>query len=453
MKTNFYFLSIVMFFLTGAGLSAQTYNEHDLAKVKAFMEQSAGGKRNIDILWDQAPATLDADGSNWVTGVAGYVKWNGDRLVRIEAKYKDLNGKLDLEGCTGLTDVHLRNNKLTEVNLKGCTNLGMLYVCLNQIAKINLEGCYNIREIAASSNQYTTIDLSNRAKLTKLYIPNNKLTSVNVKGCTNLNALTFTKGNVASIDLSDCVNLTVLTCYGNKLTSLDLSKSPKLKTLTINHKDASGSYVNPIKSLNISGCQQLETYGFIKALPDLETLNISNCGLSSLDLSLNKKLKELEAGGQLFALDQQEAKNGKLELKPLPLEGITVVPSDEGIFENGLILWDKLTTETGKFSYDFSTPLPAGVNGTPLSGTVRVPWLNTGIPVANITIKDDATEIYSADGVLYIRSDKQQSIRIFNIGGQIIRQVSLATEATFSLPKGIYVVQLGDNITQKVIVR
>lgn len=453
MKTNLYFLFIILFILPGAELSAQTYNEHDLAKVKAFMEQSAGGKRNIDILWEQAPATLESDGSNWVAGIADYVKWSGDRLKQIDAKYKDLNGKLDLEGCTELTDVYLRNNKLTDVNLKGCTNLGMLYVCLNQIANMNLEDCYHIREIAASSNRYTTIDLSNRTKLTKLYIPNNKLTSVNVKGCTNLNALTFTKGNVSAIDLSDCINLTVLTCYGNQISSLDLSKNPKIKTLTINHQDASGTYSNPIKNLNIKGCQQLETYDFIQALADLEKLDISNCGLSHVDLSFNKKLKELEAGGQLLSVEQQEAKNGKLELKPLALEGITVLPADKGVFEKGVITWNNLPAGTGKYTYDFSTPLPSGITGTPLSGTVSVPWLNTDTPVANIDVKDSATEIYAANGILHIRSKRQQSIRIFNITGQAVQQAALITEAAFSLPKGIYIVQLGDNTTHKVILR
>lgn len=454
MKTNFYALLIALFLLPGFSLAAQTYNEHDLSKLKTFMEQASGGKRNIDLLWDEAPAELSTDGSNWVSGLGEHVKWRDGRLTEIEGKYKNLSGVIDFEDCTELTAIYLRNNNFKSVNVKGCAKLTMLYVCVNQLASVNLEGCKSLQEIAASSNRYTTIDVSNKTKLTKLYIPNNSLTSLNLKGCVALKALTFTKkGNVANLDLSDCSELITLVCYGNNIKSLDLSKNPKIKTLTLTETDATGTYTNSLTSLNISGCQQLESYDFISSFPDLQTLNVSNCGLKTLDLDKNPKITNLEAGGQQLVREKQEVDDSKLQLEVSTDGGLIITPSDGGVFENGLITWSNLPSGAGKYTFDFTTELPAGVTGTPFGGTVSVPWFNDGIPVSNMEVKDNSTVIYAFNGILYIRTDTPQAIRVFNLMGQLVKQAASATDASFYLPKGIYLVQLGSSTVQKIIVR
>lgn len=454
MKKNLYTLFIAVFLFPCLSLSAQTYNEHDLLKLKAFMEQASGDKRNIDILWAEAPEELKADGSNWLSGLGGVIQWTNGRLTQIDGRRKNLSGVIDFENCTGLVNVILLNNNFRSVNVKGCTALSELYVCVNQLETINIEGCHNIKKISASSNLFTLIDVANKSKLETLYLPNSRLTSLNVKGCTALRELTFTKkGSVANLDLSDCTNLTKLICYGNKIESLDLSKNVKLKILTLAETDGSGSYTNPLKSLNISGCKQLESYDFIASFPSLETLNISNCGLSSIDLSKNTKLTKLEAGGQLLTVEKHDVSDSELKLPVLPINGIMVTPSDHGVFEGGVITWSNLPSGEGQYTYNFTTELPAGVTGTPFGGTVSVPWYNHGTPVSNIEVTDNDGVVYTTDGVLYVRTEIPQAVRVFNLMGQLLKQSASVTDASFYLPKGIYIVQLGNETVTKIIVR
>lgn len=445
MEKKFYSLLITLF-ITSAVI-AQTYNTNDIARIKEFMEQTSGGKRNIERLWAGAPATLNADGSNWASNISQYVQWNNDRLQKVEIKGLGVGGKLDLSNCTSLSYVYLNNNSLTEVNFKGCSSLANLYLCINQIAKINLEDCYNIKEMTASSNQYTTIDVSNRKNLTRLYLPNNvKLESVNVKGCTKLSSLTFTKGNVASVDLGDCQSLSKFECYGNKISALDLSKNPKLKTLVI----TSGTYTNPITSINVSGCKELESYDF-SSYSNLQSLNVSNCGLSTINLSKYKKLTSLEAGGQQLSIEEQKAVNNKINVKVLNYAGVIVTPSDNGVEENGIITWS-VPGGYGKYSYDFTSALPTGVSGTPFGGTVSVPWYNSN-PVSTIEVNNMPYKLYTNNGRLFIQSETPQAVRVYSLTGQLIKQAAAISETSFTLDNGIYIVQLGNKTVRKVIVR
>lgn len=451
MKTKFYIQLLIFFFLPASFVFSQTYNEHDLAKLKFFMEQSADGKRNIDLLWADAPTTLDEDGANWVPDLKGIVRWNKEgRLKYIAGKYKDLNGKIDFSDCLGLEEVYLRNNNFTELNLDGCTALTMLYVCMNQIASINIKGCYNIKGLSASSNKYTTFDVSNRKNLKTIYIPNNKLNSINVKGCSALTSLVFTKGYVTSVDLKDCPNLTTLECYGNKITSLDLSKNINLKTLTIYSKSALGTFTNPLKSLNISGCSQLSSYDF-SIFSDLEELNISNCGLSSIDLTKYPNLKKLDAGSQKLSLESLTAEAGAIKVPVLDQTDLLVTPSNGGLFSDGYVSWTNLPQGNGTYNYGFTTSLPEGVTGIPFSGIVSVPWTNN-VSVANQEVGASVSTFSVSNGILHINMPVAQTVRVYTLSGQIVKQTTSLSEVQLSLNKGIYIVQLGNGVTRKVAV-
>lgn len=452
MKKNLYTLLIALFSLPGFCLTAQTYNKHDLAKLKTFVEQSANGKRNIDLLWNNAPETLNEDGGNWLPALDSLliVKWNeqGD-LARLDAPYKNLSGIADFEDCKSLKILYLRNNNFTAASVKGCSKLEGFYMCVNQLNSINLEGCDKLEYLSASWNKFETINVRNKSKLKAIYVPTHNLTSLDLRGCAALTQLSVMRGNIANLDLSVCPNLTTLECQGNPIKSLDLSKNPKIKKLVLNE----GSSITPLTSLNISGCQLLNSYAFIGLLPDLESLNISNCGLSSINLSKNKKISKLEAGGQQLAVEEQDVADSELKLKVLELADITVVPSDKGVFENGVITWKNLASGEGVYTYDFTTELPSGVTGTPFGGTVFVPWYNHGIPVSNVEVKDNSIVVYSANGVLYIRTEMPQTLRVFNLMGQLVKQSASVTDASYNLSNGIYIVQLGNNTIRKVIVR
>lgn len=450
---HFYTLFIALFFLSGTYLNAQTYNEHDISRLKAFVEQSENGRRNIDILFDGAPEELAKDGSNWVGNITekDIVRWSNGRLTYISAKYKDLVGMADFSDCTELKEVYLRNNKLTGVNVGGCVKLEMLFICLNQISELNIDNCYNIKQVAGSGNNYTSFDISNRKQLTYLFLPANyTLSSINVKGCTKLNSFVFRRSKVSSIDLSDCVNLTELEVQGNPLKSLDLSKNTKLKSLIL--KDESPLFSNSPKSLNISGCKQLAPYSFIHTVPELQELNISNCGLNGFDLSKHTSLKKLEAGDQQLAVAEQNVNRGQIKLQVAVNNSVTITPSNNGSLKNDTIIWSNVPSGNGTYSYNFRGTLPEGVSGTPFSGTVSVPWYNSS-PVSNMVIDQHSPVIYTNNGALYVQTPTPLSVKIISLTGQVVQYAAPTTNASFPLAKGIYIVQLGNNTAHKVIVR
>lgn len=451
MKNKFYTLFITLFLISGINLHAQTYNAHDLSRLKNFLEQSSGGKRNIDLLWAEAPETLSKDGSNWVEGVSNYFSWSGERLQSINARKIGLNGKLDFSECAGLNSIDLYASNLTSLNLKGCTSLKDLSVCINQIDEFNIDGCDNIETLSAASNQFKTFDASNKKKLRRLHLQNNKFTEINVKGCSKLEYLMFTKGFVTKLDLSDSPLLNELKCFGNKISSLDLSKNPELKKLELSATDAGGSYTNPLTSLNISGCQKLESYDFISSFTGLQSLNVSNCGLKALDLSKNTKLTQLEAGNQQLTAEKQEAVKGEIKLAPFN-KSFAITPSDKGTYADGIITWSNVPFGDGTFNYGFAAELPSGAAGTPLSGTVSVAWHNNN-PVSNLVVEENAPRIYSSNGTLYVESEIPNTVRVYNLTGQVVKQTGPVTAVSVSLSKGIYIVQLGNNTIKKVIVR
>ena len=445
---HFYFLLTLMFLLSGTNAVAKSYNTHDLAKVKTLLEQkAANGKRNIDVLWGEgAPATLSADGSNWVGGLDRFFKWDSQgRLtgiyiqwgghwreqsgakVQISNNYTRLGGGLDLSGCTALEDIYARNNNFTNVNASGCVRLKMVYICLNQIASVNLEGADRIEQIAMSTNKYTTLDVSNRKNLVKLFIPHNpSLTSLNISGCTSLldydAIMTYT--SLVSLNVSNC-NLNVLNLSGNT---------------------------------------------------NLETLDCSGNNLHSLNISKNTKLKTLNAGNQTVIISDANGReivlnNGEtLTLPVFALSGINVTPSGDGVVDGGNVIWRNIST-SGNYSYEFETTLANGLTGTPLSGKATIGAINKGNtigeggtppsgggcepdsvdPTANEVV--EAYTVYANNGQLYVQLPAPAVVRIHSIIGQVVAQTAKVNEATVALPKGIYFVSIGNSEAKKVVIR
>jgi Leucine-rich repeat (LRR) protein len=446
---HFYILLTLTLLLSGTNAVAKNYNAHDLAKVKALLEQKAtNSSRNIDILWGAgAPTTLSADGSNWVDGLNKFFTWNSEgRLtyvyilfgghwveesgvkVRIDNNYPRLGGgTLDLSGCTALKEVWARNNNFTSLNLSNCANLEQIWICLNQIKTINIEGSNKIARFHMSGNGFASLDISNRKELRTLYIPNNSLVSLNISGCQMLFGATY---------------------------------------------DAIMTYTTLV-SLNVSNCN-LDVLNLSENI-NLETLDCSGNNLHSLDISKNTKLKTLNAGDQTVIISDNGREvvlnNGEtLTLPVLGLSGITVTPSGDGVVNGNNVIWRNVST-TGSYHYEFETSLPSRVTGTPLSGKATIGAVNKGNtigeggtppsgggcePDSGSSTANEVVEVhtvYASNGQLYVQLSAPAVVRVHSIIGQVVAQTAKVTETTVALPKGIYFVSIGNSEAKKVVVR
>lgn len=152
----------------------------------------------------------------------------------------------------------------------------------------------------------------------------------------------FEADNVVGIDVSDMnpavsslsginafVNLETLKCSGNEITSIDLSANKNVKTV-IAGNNRLRTIVLPasVTNLDVSGNKLTQIYQDTRqGLPSLETCNVSNNSLMSLNLSTSSALKTLdcscnelkalnaEAWGNLESLDCSGNKLTELNLK------------------------------------------------------------------------------------------------------------------------------------------
>ena len=221
----------------------------------------------------------DTDGDNWkcnnnwlsdkpVTDWYGVGKSQDSGLYTIELPWNNLNGTIDLSGCTELDRLECNENQLTSLNVSGCTALEYLYCHQNQLTSLDVSGCKNLVWFYCHNNQLTSLDVSGCTALDDHFsFSGNQFTSLDVSGCTALTCLICNDYQLTSLNVSGCTALKKLECAGNQLTSLDVSSCTALGYL--------GCYKNQLTSLNVSGCTALITLWCERN--KLTSLDVSSC--------------------------------------------------------------------------------------------------------------------------------------------------------------------------------
>lgn len=162
-----------------------------------------------------------------------------------------------------------------------------------------LEAFTNITSIRAGFNgALTSIDISQNRAITKLEIENSGLSFLDVTKNTKLTVITAYGNDITAIDLSQNTRLRDLWISGNQLTSLDLSQNDALRTVRI--WDNNISSFTPSLSAGYSELSYGEnpfaaSFDFTPYASTLFTLNVSNSGMTSLDVSSMTQLRSLFA--------------------------------------------------------------------------------------------------------------------------------------------------------------
>ncbi len=149
-----------------------------------------------------------------------------------------------LEAFVNLTNLDLRGNLITSIDLTALTSLDVL----------NL-----------NNNDISAIDVSQNINLTVLKIRNNNLSSLNLNH-PDLETLDISGNNISGFDLSSEINLIELNAKINNISTIDLSQNAALEDVDLSS--------NPLTSLDVGTNQSLQfLYVHYTNIPILDISN------------------------------------------------------------------------------------------------------------------------------------------------------------------------------------
>ena len=331
------FLSLPVF-AVGVYDAPAGYSEHDYQKLVAILEQTddSGIKNGVKI----SPSYDPEDPETWYDAMEGLgAVWTDEPVKRLNSfcyyehyvsgQELAMYGNLDLSGCSGLEDLYVDSNRLSEVNVTDCLNLRQLVASYNSDALVWFDGCASLEQlhiagtnmkvvdtsclphlkyidvslndileldftqntelegiicycsmlrslniagleslvsIECTVSYLTELDLTGCSSLRGVNVDANAIESILLTGCSSLTSLHFEANHVADIDLSDCPELSSLNCAWNLLDSLDVTCCPNLRYLACN-----GNYIS---ELDLTNCPELYTV-YIHSNP-IKYLDLSN---------------------------------------------------------------------------------------------------------------------------------------------------------------------------------
>ncbi len=238
--------------------------EEESIKDKIFIDWGDGQKIPYAV-------TKDRESNSSIDGkVAGENIIIYGAINKLNASEMSLTA-IDFSENTGIIDLDLYGNKLTEIDLSNLVDLDIFNISMNQLKTLDLSKNLKMRSATLYGNpELKTLDVSQNKELVELFAKN-----------LGLETITLDLPKLEELDLHD-----------NKLTEVDLSKLPKLKILRLgwNKFKTFGKGVNlpELKSLNIyhNELEEIELSGF----PQLEWLLIHENPFKTLELPKNLTL-------------------------------------------------------------------------------------------------------------------------------------------------------------------
>lgn len=237
----------------------------------------------------------------------------------IDANIGDGSGYYSLEDAaryTGKIDISFTHPEITDITgIEYFTSLTELNGEDGYFGDFNVGALKELKTLRLINTKCQILDLSNLDKLTKAMVSRNKLTTLILPQNGSLKHLYCDSNQLTYLDLSNCKKLVTLVASYNNLTSLELPESP-LETLAIHN-----NYLREIDLTNVKST--------------LDLLNVSTCGLTSLDLSDCVKLTYMECSDNSFTVAPKFAnckklatirlENNNLEMGELDFSGCPVL--------------------------------------------------------------------------------------------------------------------------------
>ena len=140
----------------------------------------------------------------------------------------------DFTNNTKLTSLTLDRTKLSEIDLSNNILLEELTLFDNDLSEIDLTNNTNLNYLRIDYNDISSLNLENNVNIESLFLPSNhNIKELDCTSLTNLTELNIDLSYFDSVDLSKNTNLTVLSASGSTIPALDLSNNKKLKQLDL----------------------------------------------------------------------------------------------------------------------------------------------------------------------------------------------------------------------------
>jgi len=214
-------------------------NEYYYGDVKEIKTKEEEKKEDDDIRAYLEKLYHDTDGKhwtrndNWLSKDIPIERWYGVTLwggLWIDLDNNNLNGSIDLSGCSSLKRFSCKNNNLESIDVSG-TAIETLNYCNNNLQSLNVSECTALRELYCYDNNLASLDASGCTALKRLDCYDNNLTSLNVSGCTALWQLKCSRNSLTSLNVSGNTALYELMCSDNNLDSLNVLGCTELVVL------------------------------------------------------------------------------------------------------------------------------------------------------------------------------------------------------------------------------
>ena len=221
-------------------------------------------------------------------------------LRTFELIYNNLIPTVDASGLIALeTFVCVSNSSITSINLQGLNNLESIVISNNaSLSQINTLGLSGLKNFEVRDNSLFIQSTFNH--LTNLeYIHCNTLTSLSIDGLTNLKELwgtvddfTFSPNAFITVSLTNLPNLERVEISNCGLSSITLTNLPKLYVLSISNNQLTEI---DLSNLNLTGYLGPNNYGsFFYAY---------NNNFTHLDFSTNTFISKNISNNQLISLN------------------------------------------------------------------------------------------------------------------------------------------------------
>ena len=302
-----------------------------------------------------------------------------------------------------------------------------------------------LKELNCWQNQLTTLDLSKNTALTKVWCFNNKITSLNVSGCTALQELDCNDNQLQRLNVSGCPALTNLYFYKNQIK--DSQMDSLIMSLPV-VSDGIMDVIDPSSSVDQNGMTKSQVAaakakgwtpkywsgnGWLEyegsedpvVVTDFATLTYAAAGQSTTKMTVKKGTVTLSiAAEENWAIDSLTV-NGQSRLDSLSNSQLTInMQADTEV--RVAFRWANLET---LYFEDYATGIA--------------------------TIGGENVKVFVIDHQLCIEGAAGRPVRLYTVSGALIKTITPQDSekvGVFSLPAGIYIVQVG-NKAAKISVR
>lgn len=391
---------------------------------------------------------------------------------------------IDLSAAPNLRSLYCQNNALTTLDLGGCKLLTDLNCANNKLSSISLDATPVLETVNLSDNELTGTFAYKSSTLQHLNISGNAYTGVNLNSNTNLDVLKCAETSVKSVATTSNA-ISVIMCGNSAVSSMTINgKMPSLRDVfaennklsKLNVEDASNlDYLavenNQLKTVNLPStnfyaytCDN-NKLSFNSLPKDGQVKHLSYANQQS-NIDITSKLKRVrnDKGEWVYYLLTCEKTSDYNTLK-LPY----VLNIQDLVEDNSASYTYKSVDENGEVSDIAKSDMIIKVASI-YKGLVAfkkpfrevyVEFTNSDYPdlkqqtthfvvansedevltdINNVTTVANGLDIKAGSGVLTLTASRPQSVKVYNMSGQLMWQGTVEGTQDIQLVTGVYLV-------------